>query len=147
MSLLDGDTTIGEAVSLTARRFGPDAFSEDQATSIVVWLLENDLAEVSEVAASEKRKSKTTTGRRKATLVERLNPFWLKLPFGNPDAFISKLLPLTSWLHSWAAVIVSFAIWIAAAIAIASNWSRFESSWSTVLHRSNWVWLALRGCF
>jgi putative peptide zinc metalloprotease protein len=147
MSLLDGDTTIGEAVSLTARRFGPDAFSEDQATSIVVWLLENDLAEVSEVAATGKQNSSTATGRRKTALVERLNPFWLKLPFGNPDAFISKLLPLTSWLHSWAAIIVSCAIWIAAGIAIASNWSLFESSWSTVLHRSNWIWLGASWLF
>ncbi|MFT5094935.1 MAG: putative peptide zinc metalloprotease protein [Porticoccaceae bacterium] len=147
MSLLDGDTTIGEAVSLTARRYGPDAFSEDQATSIVVWLLENDLAEVCEVGAAGKQNSNATTGRRKTTLVERLNPFWLKLPFGNPDAFINKLLPLTSWLHSWAAIIVSCVIWIAAAIAIASNWSSFESSWSTVLHRSNWVWLGASWLF
>lgn len=147
MSLLDGDTTIGEAVSLTARRFGPDAFSEDQATSIVVWLLENDLAELTESTATGKPNHNTATGRRKTTLVERLNPFWLKLPFGNPDTFISRLLPLASWLHSWAAIIVSCVIWIAATIAIVSNWSRFESSWSTVLHRSNWIWLGTSWLF
>lgn len=77
------------------------------------------------------------------TLVERLNPFWLKLPFGKPDGLISKLLPLTCWLHSWAATIASSLIWLAAAIAITSNWTRFESSWPTVLHRSNWLWLGV----
>ena len=148
LSLLDGNTTIGEAVSLTARRFGPDAFSEDQATSIVVWLLENDLAEVTEASSeSGSQRNSMVSGRRKTSLAERLNPFWLKLPFGNPDAFIVKLLPLTSWLHSWAAMAVSSVIWLAAAIAIGSNWSRFEASWSTVLHRSNWIWLGLSWLF
>lgn len=147
ISLLDGETTIGEAVSLTARRFGPDAFSEDQATSIVVWLLENDLAELTESLSTGKPQGTVSNGRRKTTLVERLNPFWLKLPFGKPDGFISKLLPLTSWLHSWAAIVASMLIWLAAAIAIASNWTRFESSWSTVLHRSNWLWLGVSWLF
>jgi putative peptide zinc metalloprotease protein len=148
ISLLDGDTTIGEAVSLTARRFGPDAFSEDQATSIVVWLLENDLAELSEASPKLRtRNNSVASARRKTSLAERLNPFWLKLPFGSPDGFIKKLLPLTSWLHSWAAIIVSSAILLAAAIAIASNWSAFEASWSTVLHRSNWIWLVLSWLF
>lgn len=147
ISVLDGDTTIGEAVSLTARRFGPDAFSEDQATSIVVWLLENDLAELTESTVASKPTSNSTAGRRKASLVERLNPFWLKLPFGNPDALINRLLPLTSWLHSWAAIGVSFVIWLTAAIAVTSNWTRFESSWSTVLHRSNWIWLGASWLF
>jgi len=148
ISLLDGNTTIGEAVSLTARRFGPDAFSEDQATSIIVWLLENDLAELTETSlAGGKQNSGVMSERRKTSLIERLNPFWLKLPFGNPDAFIGKLLPLTSWLHSWAAIIVSLVIWVAAAVALASSWSRFESSWSAVLHRSNWIWLGMSWLF
>ena len=147
LSLLDGNTTIGEAVSLTARRFGPDAFSEDQATSIVVWLLENDLAEMTESPASGKPTGTASNGRRKTTLIDRLNPFWLKLPFGNPDSLIGKLLPLMSWMHSWAAIIASMLIWLAAAVAIVSNWTHFESSWSTVLHRSNWLWLGVSWLF
>ena len=65
------------------------------------------------------------------------------LPFGKLDGLISKLLPLTCWRHSWAATIASSLIWLAAAIAIAGNWTRFESSWPTVLHRSNWLWLGV----
>lgn len=148
LSLFNGDTTIGEAVSLTARRFGPDAFSEEQATSIVVWLLENDLATVTEVSESNgKRQGQSTLAASKGGLAERLNPFWLKLPFGSPDKFIARILPLTSWLHSWGAIFVSVVIWLTAAIAVASNWSRFETSWSTVLHRSNWAWLAASWLF
>ena len=37
----------------------------------------------------------------------------------------------------------SLVVWLAAAIAIAGNWNRFETSWSAVLHRSNWIWLGL----
>lgn len=148
ISLLDGQTSIGEAVSLTARRFGPDAFTEDQATSIVTWLLENDIAEVTEASADNDPSTWNATPERpQKSLLNRLNPFWLKLPLGNPDSFIRRLLPLTSWVHSWPAIVVSVTIWIVAAFVLTSNWTRFESSWALVLHRSNWIWLAASWLF
>lgn len=148
VSLLDGHTAIGEAISLTARRFGPDAFTEDQATSIVVWLLDNDLAEVTETTADGQQVTPGASLERPgSSLLDKFNPFWLKLPLGNPDSFIKRLLPLTSWIHSWAAIVTSLVIWAAAAIVLASNWPQFESSWSAVLHRSNWLWLGASWLF
>ena len=45
LSLLDGETTLAGAISLTARVLGPDAFNEEQALSLVKWLTDSELIE------------------------------------------------------------------------------------------------------
>ena len=45
LALLDGNTTLAEALSLTARDLGPEAFTEQQGDAMIRWLFENQLAE------------------------------------------------------------------------------------------------------
>ena len=44
LSLLDGRTTLAQAVTLSARALGAKALSQPQALEVALWLLENGLA-------------------------------------------------------------------------------------------------------
>ena len=44
LSLLDGQTTIAQAVTLSARALGARALSQPKALEVAIWLLENGLA-------------------------------------------------------------------------------------------------------
>lgn len=146
ISLLDGETSLGEAISLTARVLGPDAFDEEQASVLVLWLIDSGLATSgnasSQTAQVEQKKQV-------AKLAEKLNPFWLKLPIANPDRLIERLLPAFGWLQAWPAMVVSVLLWVAAGTCLAGNWSEFMASSRSILAPSNWlsltaVWLALK---
>lgn len=146
ISLLDGETTLGEAISLTARRSASDSFTEDQAASVVSWLLENDLAEVAD-STGKVIASGNSSSRKKRNLAERLNPFWLKLSLGSPDRLVERILPVSGWLHSIPVLVLCLIVWLVAAFTVGTNWSQFETSWSAVLNRSNWLWLGLSWLF
>ena len=143
ISLLDGETSLGEAISLTARSLGPDALTEQQATTIALWLLDSNLASPADAPA------KATDGDASRRLTEKLNPFWIKLPIGNPDRLLDALAPCLGWIHSGPAVVVSFCLWIAAAISLASHWGSFAAASSSIFAPGNWLsltaaWIGLK---
>lgn len=133
ISLLDGETSLGEAVSLTARALGPDALTESQATTIALWLLDSELARAGNATSDE---SVQVSG-----VAEKLNPFWLKLPLGNPDRLLDGLSRWLGWVHSGPAVAISICLWALAAISLASQWKDFASASRSLLAPENWFWL------
>lgn len=54
LSLLDGRTTISEAVAVVASRQGSDAFSETQAAAFCSWLIESGLASTAQSESSDR---------------------------------------------------------------------------------------------
>ena len=139
LSLLDGETTLAGAISLTARVLGPDAFNEEQALSLVKWLTDSELIESLDDAP---RTTDATPQAKLGKLAEKLNPFWLKVPIANPDRVIERLLPWLSWLHSVPSMLVAVVLWIVAASAVAGRWSEFVASSQSVLAPSNWLYLS-----
>lgn len=133
VSMLDGETSLGEAVSLTARTLGPEAINETQATSLVTWLLDNGLARCGDGTPEDSLASQSTAG--------KLNPFWLKLPLGNPDRLLDALAPRLGWIHSGPAVVVAVCVWMMAAVSLASNWHPFAAASQSVFAPENWLWL------
>jgi putative peptide zinc metalloprotease protein len=135
ISLLDGETSLGEAISLTARTLGPDALTEQQATSIALWLLDSNLANPADAQA---RPNDREASRR---FTEKLNPFWIKLPIGNPDRLLDALSPWLGWIHSGPAVVIAFCLWMAAAISLAGNWTSFSVASQSIFAPENWLYL------
>jgi len=142
ISLLDGDTTVAEALSLTAAALGPDAFREREATAICTWLMEAGLAQPQEAiqadrlfAAGRKAQSKKFFG--------SLNPFWLKVPLLNPDRLLDRL----SWLFGWAFSRWMAVLWVVlcgvAGFTVVANWDRVLSSSLAVFSPVNWIWFAV----
>ena len=144
VSLLDGKTTSAEAISLTAREMVQDAFTEEQAVTILVWLLENGLATVSDAGlARAKPWAAAIEQRQQRKTLERLNPLWLKIPLGNPDRIATTLTKVFGWIHSVPAMLMSAMIGVAALVTLNTSWPEFAKSARTILDPDNWLWLTL----
>jgi putative peptide zinc metalloprotease protein len=148
ISLLDGNTTVNEALALTADSLGRDAFTEGDAVSICHWLLNSDLAYTAESARTSRLLSAAQEHAKRKLLVQ-LNPFFLKLPLFNPDRFFSAALPWTRWLVSWPL----FGFWLAVVLCggyqLASQPDRFVHASAGILASGNWLalgvtWLLLK---
>jgi len=140
LSLLDGETSLAGAISLTARVLGPEALTEEQALSLVKWLTE---AEIVESRDDISRTAETQPHAPLGKLAEKLNPFWMKVPIINPDRIIERLLPWLGWMHSLPAMLLAVVMWIVAVNCMFGRWSEFTASSQSVLAPSNWLYLTV----
>ena len=137
ISLLDGRTTFAHALAVTAQQLGTDALSEDDARKTVTWLLENGLA-----AFADKRDSIETKGceNSKPTILQKANPFWIKIPFGNPDRLFEWIEPYTKWLWHPVAILISLLFMLTAMVTAFSTWEQIVAGCEGILAADNWVW-------
>ena len=135
ISLLDGNTSIAEALSITACNLGQDAFTEQEAVSICRWLVDSGLASnVEHEAPADFRK-------KQPPWYQRLNPFWIKLPLLNPDALLTRMQRVFGWIHSPVALFASLILGVVAVTTLASNWSKLDTSSDNIFAPANWIWL------
>ena len=140
LSMLDGKTTIAQAMGRTAAIMGSQALSEQDVAALCKWLIDSELA-TTEDSSAVGRLVEVADRSSKRKRVARLSPLFQKLPLLNPDPWVTSLNALFGWIFSRPA----FAAWIAviayAAYRLASHWDRFVGESSTILHRGNWIWL------
>lgn len=136
ISLLDGRTSLAEAVTVSSRALGHEAFSEQEATSICLWLVETGLATPTE-GTIESAKSKP------ASLRSLFNPFWMKLPLLRPERLLDLLLPWTRWFFTGPAVLLMAALWIAAGVVLTGHSEEFWADSRQVFSSHNWLLLTL----
>ncbi len=98
LSLLDGRTTIGEALGATALRLKDRALTEDEAASLCRWLIDSGLALIGHesVTAMEQERAK----RSQLALTRWMNPLMLRMPLFSPERMLRAMLPLFDWLIS-----------------------------------------------
>lgn len=142
ISLLDGHTTLAEAVTISSRTLGDLAFTEQEATSICLWLIETNLATPTE-GAYDFSPQKTTQIR------SYLNPFWMKVPLLQPERLLDSLLPWTRWIFSRLAMFCMLALWLAAGVTLVGRSEEFWADSRQVFSSHNWlllgiVWVVLK---
>ena len=136
ISLLDGRTSLAEAVTVSSRALGHEAFSEQEATSVCLWLVETGLATPTE-GSFESMTTKT------ASLSSLFNPFWMKLPLLRPERLLDRLLPWTRWFFTGPAILAIVALWVAAGVVLAGHSEEFWSDSRQVFSSNNWLMLAI----
>lgn len=114
-----------------------DEFTQQRAMELYRWLLQNGLATVCD-EWSDRRENKAT---KTASLLQRCNPLWLKIPFGNPSRILQSLQPVVGWIFSPWATLFSCLFIIAAILRLWFQWSEFQAASETVLAPDNWLWL------
>lgn len=141
LSLLDGRTTFSEALALTARTQGATAFSQEQALSLYQWMLETKLAVFTDGGpqSSDEKSSQNKAG----GFLQKLNPFWIRIPFGRPDAMLQTLRPIVGWMFSPTATLLGVCLMVAAVARLMMNWNQFQLASGSVFSPSNWLWLLL----
>lgn len=110
VSLLDGKTTVQEAVQQTSGTLGEEAFTIRDAIGTCQWLLKNGLAD----AVDQKSTAHASVGNlfeqleenQKAKRLAQANPLFLKLPIGDPEPIIRKIAPMFGWIASRAFLVV-----------------------------------------
>jgi putative peptide zinc metalloprotease protein len=141
LSLLDGNTSIADAVAHCATQLGADSITETQAAALCSWLIQNSLASTTQSRSSTRliEKSEAADSRR---MREWLNPISLKLPLGSPDRLVRAIAPWTSWVFGS----LGFVIWmLACAIGgynVFANWDKLTSG-GQLLSADNWLWLGI----
>ena len=137
LSQLNGTTSFAAALAVMAQSQGADALSEEQAREVVSWLLENGLAGF---ADSDSGVDAEKSQEQQASWLSKINPFWLKLPFGNPDKLFAAALPACRWmLHPLMVTLATLFILTGLFTALA-NWDQLFNGYQ-ILNSKNWIWL------
>ena len=140
ISLLDGSTTFAHALAVSAQQLGTDALSEEQAKQTLSWLLENGLATFADKKAAIEQ---SESGKAETAWLQKLNPFWIKIPLGNPDHLFRAAGPYTLWIFHPLVVVISVVAMIVAFITAVSNWDQIAAGCSGILAPNNWLWILL----
>ena len=139
VSLLDGNTSFSEALAITARTLGPSALPQAKALNLYEWLLENKLGSLSESVQNEQHSSGYKP--KPQPFLARLNPFWIRIPLGNPTALLKYVRPVAGWIFSGPATLCAIGIMLFAAMRLFAQWNQFTSGASQILSPSNWAWM------
>ncbi len=138
LSLLDGQTTVAQAITLSARALGTQALSQSRAMEVTLWLLENGLARFAgDLGAYENVDHQATSSLRGQS------PFWLKVPLLHPDQMLNWLLPMVGWLFSPWLTLAGLAIICTGAAVIAIHWNEFIASSRLIFSPHNWLSMAI----
>lgn len=138
ISLLDGNTSVAEALTITAQRLGSDALSEQQAAEVVRWLMENRLVEGE---GSGRRETVRDSSLASQGPLREFSALSFKLRLGNPDKLLSHALPYARWLcGAWGFAIAGvLAVW--GLVTVLGNGERFWGASQQVFAPGNWLWM------
>ncbi len=138
ISLLDGETTIGEALHLTATSLPNSAFTEHEAVTICNWLLDNGLVRTRERSSPH---STCETKQEQGPGIRKWNPLVLRLPLLHPDRLFQALSPWTSWLFTTWASALWLVVGMTAVYHMVTGWDRAVIAFAGVFAPANWFWL------
>ncbi len=140
ISLLDGQTTINDALRLTATAMPDQALTENDAAAICKWLIEMNLAQTPESVGAA-RLSDAAEQTEQQMRWGRWNPIVFRRALFQPDRLLAAILPWLAWLYSplgrglWLVVVA------VAGYHVGVDWDRFTASSRGVFAPNNWLWL------
>ena len=141
LSLLDGRTTVGDAITQTIAVLGRDALDEQQAGVICHWLVESKLL----AADGPRDQNGRADDGEAAKLARRLNPLSIRLPLGCPQPMLEVLDYLAGGLFSLGGLLLWLVVMACAAWQLAPHTEQLWRESAVVLSPHNWLWIALWG--
>ncbi len=142
LSLLDGGTTISQAVAQTASSMGQLAIKHSDAISICKWLINTNLASTS-ISRSSNRLIESLEESSRRQTIQKLNPITPKIPLFNPDWLLTILNSAMGWLFSLPLFFVWLLVVGCGLYYVYADWSLATTHASAIFSRDNWIWLGL----
>jgi putative peptide zinc metalloprotease protein len=142
LSLLDGGTTISQAVAQTASSMGHLAIQESDAISICKWLIDTNLAST-RISRSSNRLIESSEESSRKRALQKLNPVTPKIPLFNPDRILGILNSAIGWLFSTPVFFVWLLVIGWGGYEVYAHWTLASTHASAILARDNWIWLGL----
>lgn len=149
ISLLDGNTTLPEACGLAAVELGAEAPTSAQASTIARWLVRNQLAFFAGQPAPKRsqespgRGGSALDGSAGKTLLQSVNPFWLKIPLPVSGKWVPRFANVLKPLCSLRVLAGSLLVIFIAAWQFALHSEQFLGTSVDVFDKSNWIYLLL----
>jgi len=141
LSLLDGRTTIGEALGATALRLKDRALTEDEAASLCRWMIESGLAIMGNESAATQEQAREKQSQ--LALTRWMNPLMLRMPLFCPERWLRAILPLFEWLISGTGAILWTLLCGGALLRIVPEWDGLRQSMRPILDSDNWAMLGM----
>ncbi len=142
VSLLNGETNIGDALQATATRFPAESLGWQEAASICKWLIECNLASTPESKASSRvMKAAREAGRRE--FWQKMNPMSLRVPLLWPDRWFRRIAPYCGWVFSWPVFTLWLILLAVAGYFLHQNADRLVEASQGVFDDGAWRWLLL----
>ncbi|TXT33986.1 MAG: hypothetical protein FD138_1759 [Planctomycetota bacterium] len=141
LSLLDGRTTVGEAITQAVSVLGQNAFDEQQAAVICHWLAESKLLAPDGPGRDNGEVTQTDAAR----VARRLNPLSLRLPLGCPQSMLSALDGLLGGMFSLGGLLLWLSILVVAMWQLAPHTEQLWRESAMILSPNNWLWIGLWG--
>lgn len=139
-SLLDGNTSIHQALRLLSTALPNHQLSPQDAAGICHWLLQSNLAHTPESMCGDRMAASGAKAERRRTL-QRFNPLVCKLPLGNPNRLFQRLAPWVCWLYSPLGVAGWLLLLVLGGTRVALHWQAFIDASRDVFAPGNWIWL------
>ncbi|QDU99024.1 HlyD family efflux transporter periplasmic adaptor subunit [Lignipirellula cremea] len=142
VTLLDGQTTIHDALSHLSTVLPHHQLTEADAAAHCRWLVAMDLAHTEESAQAARLAGSAQTAARQKTLAQ-WNPISFRLPLGRPDPMFTRLAGALGWLYSPAATAVGLLLAAVGGFLVCSRWEAFVASSQGVFAPGNWIWMVV----
>jgi putative peptide zinc metalloprotease protein len=143
--VLDGNTTLQAAVQETSHRLGHEALTIRDAVRIGHWLIESGLANSVDGSGSQTNSASVLLERRKSQQqqksVAQLNPLFIKLPLGNPQALIRLLSCFFGWLCSGFFLGIWVAVVMYAIVCVFQSPGELYAAGLGVFTADGWAWM------
>ena len=149
LTMLDGKTSVTEALSHSAlvqcvrNIVGEDALTEQNASTLIRWLMDSELLESAGADQAMRRFDAKSKAKKKKPGAGLNKVLFFKIPLGNPDAFIRSILPYFRPMLGWAFFVVWLIVLAYAGMALSNNWPAFVSATKAAFLPSNWLWLGI----
>lgn len=142
VSLLDGQTTIADALGETATLRGADALTQSEAAAVCRWLIETGLA-TTPASLSEVRLSERPQPDAQARARRWLNPICIQMPVGNPQPLLEPLRAIGQWLFGLPGAVVWLLLVAAALFTCGPRWRELLSGPIPIHTSDQWIWLGV----
>ncbi len=145
ISLLDGKTSLHQAVEEVAGRLAGDALTIRDAIRIAQWLVESGLATAVDEHGVRFHDAdswlKRSDSQAQQNVVASLNPLFLKIPLFNPQPLISAIAPWAGWLCSKTFAAVWLGVVLVAITLMLNRSTEILESTRQVFSPDAWAWL------
>lgn len=143
VSLLDGQTTLRDALAKLSTAAPQHQLSENEAAGLCRWLARQDLAQTPESSRAERLSARAEKDERSQWLA-RVNPLSFRLPLiAQPDRVVHALERRVGAIFSPAAIGLWIGLLLSALYRLHANWDRFSLSLRGFLAPDNWLWIGV----
>ena len=135
-----GQTTQAYLDSLKEKGIEADAGDLDE---LILFLARNDLIRSRDAAGAERLVKRAQAGKKSTEATLLHNYLFVRIPLLKPDDFLTRTLPMVSWLYHRATVFFVIALGVLGLFLVSRQWDSFISTFRESLSAAGFIYYGL----